>query len=170
MMEQSTHEGSAWTTFVVLLVCAGLFTLTSARYLPPIVASHFGASGQADGFMPRGAYVGVMLVVGVLAPLFTAVVPRRALRRPDARIHLPDPQYWLSAQRRETTLVYLSRQMVHFASMMAVFLAYVQALVVVANRASPPALPMHGLTAGLLLYLASTLLWLVALARHFRRR
>ncbi len=168
-MHRSRHEGWSAAPMLALLACAVLFVLASARWLPPVVASHFDAAGRADGFMPRTAYLGIMLVVGVLAPLFVAVVPLRALRRPDARIHLPDLPYWLAAERREATLEYLERQVVRFASMMAVFLGYVQWLVVVANRTTPPRLPMHALAVGLFVYLLSALVWLLAFARHFRK-
>ena len=168
-MGKSKHEGWSMAPFLALLACAALFVLASTRYLPPVVASHFGAAGQANGFMPRSAYVLVMLVVSVLAPLFITVVPLRAFRRPDVRINLPNSQYWLAAERCEATLDYLSRQVVRFASMLTLFLCYVQWLVVVANRVVPPKLPMQLLVVGLVVYLASTLIWLVAFRRHFRK-
>lgn len=155
--------------FLALLACAAALALASTRYLPAVVASHFGGAGQADGFMPRAVYVVVMLLVSVVAPLLVAVIPLRAFRRPDARINLPDPHYWLAAVRREATIDYLSRQALRFASMLVVFLCYVQVIVVVANRARPPQLPGHWLGAGLLVYLASNLAWLIGFGRHFRR-
>lgn len=165
----SRPKGGATAPFLSLLAGMVLFELASARWLPPIVASHFDAAGRANGFMPRTAYIGLMLVVGVLAPLFITVVPLRAMRRPNARINLPDPSYWLAPERRDATLDQLSRQVVRFASMLTLFLGYVQTLVVVANRSVPPTLPMHFLIAGLLIYLGSILVWLLAFARHFRR-
>ena len=168
-MTGSRSEGFTMAPFLALLACAAMLALASARYLPALVASHFGADGQADGFMPRAAYVGVMLVVSVLVPLLVAVIPLRAFREGDSRIHLPDPQYWLADVRREATLDYLSRQALRFAAMLTGLLCYVQVLVVVANRAVPPQLPGHWLGAGLLVYLASNLAWLIAFGRHFRR-
>jgi len=165
----SRPKGGATAPFLALLAGMVLFELGGARWLPPIVAAHFDAAGHANGFMPRTAYVGLMLVVGVLAPLFITVVPLRAMRRPGARINLPDPSYWLAPERRDATLNHLSRQVVRFASMLTLFLGYVQTLVVVANRATPPRLPMHGLVAGLLVFLVSVFVWLLAFARHFRR-
>src|SRR5436190_9293580 len=37
--------------------------------MPEVVASHFAAEGVADGFMPRGQYVAIMLAVVLLVPL-----------------------------------------------------------------------------------------------------
>ena len=168
-MTGSKSKGFTMAAFLVLLACAAVLALASARYLPAVVASHFGASGHADGFMPRAPYVGVMLVVSVIAPLLVALIPLRAFRGPDPRIHLPNPEYWLADVRREATLAYLSGQALRFAAMLTVFLCYIQVLVVVANRAAPPQLPAHWFGAGLFVYGMLNLVWLIGFSRHFRK-
>lgn len=41
---------------LLLLFALGAFVWLTAEALPPVVASHFSASGAADGFMPRKTY------------------------------------------------------------------------------------------------------------------
>ncbi len=152
----------------ILPACAALFVLGSKHFLPAIVASHFDAAGRANGFMGRDAYVSLMLILSVVVPVVIALIALRAFKQPATRIHLPHPEYWLAPQRREETLDYLSRQVVRFSSMLTLFLCYVQVLVIVANETSPPRLPMHGVAAGLTVYLGSVFVWLVMFGRHFR--
>ena len=50
-----------------LLLVLAAFVWLSSSALPEVVASHFGANGAANGFMPRGMYVAILLalVLGV---------------------------------------------------------------------------------------------------------
>ncbi|AMV16383.1 hypothetical protein VT03_00740 [Planctomyces sp. SH-PL14] len=91
-------------------VAAGHF---AAYYslLPARVASHFGASGAADGWMSRGAfgvtYVGTVLLMAALFGGISALVRRL----PIGLINLPHREYWLAEPRREETLRRLNVEM-----------------------------------------------------------
>jgi hypothetical protein len=147
-----------------------LFALWLGSGLPPVVASHFGASGGTDDHMTRGQFVLVMaFVLGVLPSLMFRGMTR-ALSRTD-RLKIPDADYWLADARRAATERWLRR---HFARMCAglpLFLAYVFWLVAEANRGAPahPALDVAWLWAGLAVFLSATMAWIVTLNRHFRR-
>lgn len=154
--------------FLLLVACAALFVLATSQSLPGIVASHYGVSGRADGFMPRATYVWFMLVIVALVPLALALIPLRLFRNPSARINIPDREYWLAPQRRTATIEYLSRQAVRFATMLLVFLCYAHWLVVRANKLAPPKLPSDWFVGGLVVFLVATLVWVVALIGHFR--
>lgn len=155
---------------VALLICAGAFICLSSQSLPPMVASHFDAAGQVNGHMPRGAYIAILMLITLGIPLFVVLVSSRALSAPNARINLPNRDYWLAPERRAETIGFLSRQMATLTAMLVVFLCYVQWLVVRANARTPPALDSRSLKAGLAVLLVCILIWTLRLVQRFRRK
>ncbi|MCJ0765750.1 DUF1648 domain-containing protein [Variovorax terrae] len=162
------QRGRALLIFLVLLAVAALFIGATGRGLPAVVASHFDASGAANGFMPRGAYLLLMLAVVVGVPLAVVVGSGRALDRPGARINLPHRDHWLAPGRREETVAFIRRQLARFGILLVVFLCYTHWLVVRANGVSPPRLPLLWFVAGLGFFLAGVLVWGLVFLRRFR--
>jgi uncharacterized membrane protein len=154
--------------FLILVVGAALFVWYTSRSLPEIVASHFGASGAANGFMPRSFYVKFFLAVIVGAPLAVVFLPARALNSPSARINLPNREYWLAPERREETIEVLRGFMTQFGSMLVVFLCYAHWLVVLANNTVPPILPSSKFIGGLVIFLGIIMIWIILLLGRFR--
>ncbi|WP_334159213.1 DUF1648 domain-containing protein [Oryzomicrobium sp.] len=154
---------------LILTTCATAFVWATGHTLPSVVASHFDIGGHANSFMPRDAYVWLMLALVVAMPLVTAVIPHWALRNPGIRINIPNRRYWLAPERRAATIDYLARQSVRFSILLLAFLCYVHWLVIQANQAVPLLLPVPYFIAGLVVFLSATLAWLVALTRHFRK-
>ena len=103
---------------VVLGGCAAFVWITSAA-LPPVVASHFAASGRANGFAPHEIYVRFMLGMIVVVPGLSVIIPRLGINRPNARINLPNGAYWLAPARRQDTIDYLCGHMAVFGMMLA---------------------------------------------------
>lgn len=69
--EQGSHCVT-WTVFIALLLFAILFVTVTAAELPPMVASHFDAGGQANAFMTRSGYVRFALCLCAGLPLLIA--------------------------------------------------------------------------------------------------
>jgi len=155
--------------FLVAVACAAWFVWLSSRALPDVVASHFDASGRVNGWMPRAVYRGFMLALVVLVPVVLGVLPNWMLRNPNARINLPNPEYWLAQAHRAETIDFISRQLMRFAFMLLTFLCYTHWLVVRANEAVPPQLSSQGLTGGLVIFLLATVGWVMLFLGHFRR-
>lgn len=162
------HQGKFIAPFLVLVTCAALFVWATSQSLPAIVASHFDSIGNANGFMPRSAYVWFMLVIVALVPLILALMPLRAFHDPNARINLPNREYWLALERRAETIDYLSRQALRFSTMLLAFLCYAHWLVVQANKVAPPNLSSRWFVGGLVVFLAATLVWAVSFIGRFR--
>lgn len=155
--------------FVLVLALGAVFVWWSAGALPDVVASHFVAGGVANGFMPRGQYLGFMLalVVGVPSVLFFA--GRLAARLPVRFINLPNRQYWLAPERRAATLASLGGFGAWAAYATLGILCLAHGLVVRANLEHPPRLeqaPFIGALA--LFFLALFIGMLVVLRRFFR--
>jgi hypothetical protein len=156
--------------FILLLVALAAFVVVTSQALPPVVASHFGVGGSPNGFMSRGTYTVIMLVLVVVPPSLLVFLPSSMVRKGGARLNIPNREYWLAPERREATAAYVSNQSRLFAAAVALFLAYTHWLVVRANAAVPVALPQAPFYAGLGTFLVIVLLWVLALYAHFGRR
>jgi hypothetical protein len=154
---------------LMLAACAGAYVWVSSTALPAMVASHFGPSGAANGFMPRAAYVDVMLVLVTVLPVALGLLPGLLLGLPGVRINIPNRDQWLAPVRRGATIAYLRRHMAGFAALLVLFLTYVHWLVLRANLATPPALANDWFIGGLILFAVSVALSIGVLLRRFRR-
>lgn len=154
---------------IVVSIAVGGFIYGTGQSLPPIVASHFGANGCADGFMPRHGYLWLMLIVAVAVPLLIAFLVGSLRLVPPHLINLPHRDYWLAPGQMDETLAFLCRHGMFFPILEAVFLGYVHWLVVVANDQQPPQLPFVPFVAGLVLFFAALLVWIGILVARFRR-
>ena len=164
----STRLGTV--AFLLLLVMLGAFVWRTSQALPAVVASHFAASGAANGYMPRGIYTVLVMVLVVGAPLLLALVPGVAAGKGSGRLNIPDREHWLAPERRDATLAYIRVQGRWFAAAVALFLAYVHWLVVQANALRPPMLSTAGIVSGLVVFFLALAVWLTLLFQRFRRR
>ena len=151
------------------LLCAGylIFIAGSASLLPERMATHFGGGGEANGWMSRSADLVFFGGLGVGLPLFFIVLSLVIGLVPTRFVNLPHREYWLSPERREQTRAYISRQMIWMGCLMVLFLAGIHCLTILANRATPPHLPM-----GLFLMLtggfqSGVVGWSIVFTRHF---
>ncbi len=152
---------------ILSVAAAALFVWISGHTLPEVVASHFDASGAANGFMSRGVYLGFMLALVVALPLVVALSGRLASVLPPRLVNLPNKAYWLAPERRAATLKALSQRTGWLAVLLLAFLCFVHWLVVQANASVTKELPQAPFIVGLALLLAGTLGWAVALHRRF---
>jgi uncharacterized protein DUF1648 len=103
-----------------IAVIAGCIAASGARVaaawsqLPPVMASHFDAAGNADGFMARGAFFtslalifGTLVLMLTLLPLLLRVVPVGA-------VNVPHREYWFAPERRAASLARLERGLAWF--------------------------------------------------------
>jgi hypothetical protein len=159
-------------TIALLLLLAGItvFVWRTSRALPPIVASHFAASGAADGFMPRATYMVVLLLLVVGAPLLVAFLPSAVVAEDGGNLKIPSRRYWLAPERRQETVAFILGHGKWFSAALALFLAYVHWLVVQANQLQPPILSTSAMVSGLVAFFAALVAWLVVLFRRFRVR
>ena len=89
--------------------------------LPETVASHFDASGKANGWMPRGAqtawHIGTVLF---MAALFEGLARINRLI-PDELINIPHRGYWLAPVRRADTFARLANMVRLMGCLLLVF-------------------------------------------------
>lgn len=155
--------------FVALIVAGAAFIVATSANLPERVASHFARGGQADGWMPREAYVGFILAAAVLVPSVLVALLAWLPRAFPRAVNLPNRAYWLAEERRDATLASLSAFAWIFGALLVVLIAGVHWAVVTANASRPPAIAewaVHALLAG---FGVSIAVWIVAWYLRFRR-
>ena len=99
-----------WTPLWIIAAVMGLFAVITSRYytyLPDRMATHFGADGFPNGWMLKSDFVwtfaGLLLFVEVATTgigVFLHLIPT-------GLINLPNRDYWLSPERRATSLSYI---------------------------------------------------------------
>jgi hypothetical protein len=157
-----------WMLPFVVLACAIFVWLTSLS-LPEVVAAHFIASGEVNGYMPKKIYSWLMIALVVISPMLIAYLARLTLNSPNARINIPNREYWLAPERRQDTINKLSRDMMGSGVILAVFLSYVHWLVVKANTLNPPMLSKHAIITAIVILIIAMLLWSWLLIKPFRK-
>jgi uncharacterized membrane protein len=150
-----------------LWVIIGAHVATLWSDLPPLMASHFGASGLPNGWMSRDSFFMTMGVVGGGTTALLMLLPLLFRALPTELINLPNKEYWLSRERRGETLDRLAAFMAWFGFATAALLALVLELAVAANLAQTP-LDNATFIVGMALYVAALLVLVVATFRAFR--
>jgi hypothetical protein len=155
--------------FLLLLAAATVYIFNLAAQLPDLVAVHFDSAGRANGFMTRAGCRDFMFLstlgVPLLLTIATALLPRLV---PASLINIPHRDYWLSPERADDSLVFLSEQGLWFGCIFVVFLAAVDGLLVEANAISPPEFPSKLFVVMLILFFCTIGVWFVRMLRRFR--
>lgn len=150
-------------------IAAGLFVWSTGSNMPAEVASHFNASGQADSFLSRDTYLTLMVVVVCLSTLVVGGMGRLLTSLPEDSINLPNKAYWLSPERKNESLNYISNWLQFFSAGMAVFLCFVHWIVVQANSTESQQLDSSVFYLGLAFMLFGLMGSIYALVRRFTK-
>lgn len=155
--------------FWAWLVLVAAFILVTGTQLPPTAASHFGLSGQADGFMPRAAYLLVMCVAGSALPGIIVIAQWWIMRKRPQRVNMPNRDYWMAPERREATIQAMTRHMMLFGFGLSLLIAFAHWEVVQANLRVPARLDSVRFAVAIGLFVAVTVWWVYRLYARFRR-
>lgn len=149
-------------------LASAAFILWAGQLLPEQVASRFDTHGMAVSWMPRDAFLGVMLLLASLMPAVTALLQMRNSRRGYTRI--PHPDHWYAEPQRAGTVAYLEAHAAVFAAALSAFLCYVFWRMVAAHAVSPqaPVLDKQLFLLGLAVFVAFALGWMLLRRQHFR--
>lgn len=153
---------------ILILLIVGFISQFVYYYpnLPETIASHYNAAGEADGWMSKQSFIiaeGIILLFIVLE--FT-LLPSLIEKMPASTLNLPNKEYWLMPERRAELF---GKMRIYFewfaAALLALFIA-VNQLVFRANLnkenlSSPAMLTILGI------FLAFTIIWLIALTKSF---
>ena len=155
--------------FVLLAVFAAVYFFSVYAKLPYVIASHFDAYGNPNGWQSKQVFLGFFIGVTVIPTLLVFGVPRIMKALPVELINLPNKQYWLSADRATETLEFLSSRFAWFGCatyglMLFVFNYAVQSNLHPHDRPDPNSIWM---ALGAFAVLVS--FWSIRLVIHFAR-
>jgi uncharacterized membrane protein len=159
--------------FVALLAtgAAGILLLAWHRQqLPEMVASHFGASGVANGWMPRDTHVLLAQGLFVFLTATFCFMGWIMARIPAKWINLPNKDYWLAAEREADTRRHLAGWGHGFGAVVNLFMIFAFHLTYRANLADPVALDSTAMTAGLVAFVIASIGATITLLIRYGRR
>lgn len=155
--------------FVLLAVFAAIYFSSAYTKLPDVVASHFDAYGNPNGWEPKGVFLGFFVAVTVIPTLLVFGVPRIIKAVPVDLINLPNKQYWLSTERSAGTLEFLSSRFAWFGCAVYLLMLFVFNYAVQSNL-HPKDRPDPGtMWTALLAFAAFTAIWSILLILRFAR-
>jgi uncharacterized membrane protein len=162
------YRKTPWILFAVALILAAYYVLHTSPTLPPLVASHFDAGGNANAFMARDSYEHFMLIMSIGFPLL--LVAFLTLVFSYARnIKVPNRDYWLAPERIAQTRSFLIARAAWFGTMLCLMMCFVHRLELRANMLAPPHLAGTQATAALLGFFLIIAGWTFGLMLAFRQ-
>jgi len=135
--------------------------------LPARMASHFGASGVANGWMTKQAFFAVYASMIALCAQVGFLAPRRIEKSSPARINLPNKDYWLAPERREVTFAYFRTSFAWYACGLLLALVITMGLAIQANFSAPPHMASGSVLTIVGAFVVCNLLWVLSLFRRF---
>ena len=156
------------TTLVLLSAATTLMLAHYYPQMPDPMAAHFDGSGQPNGWQSREGFfllTGAMVLLVVVMFAGTGLLFRSL---PTSLFNLPNRDYWLAPERRDSTIAFMARQMDWFGVGTLVLLAAVVWMAMEANLGPDPMLDSSTMWWLLGIYLVFTTLWLVHFVLKFR--
>jgi hypothetical protein len=134
-----------------------LFLAYQRQHLPEVVASHFGASGVANGWMPRGTHVLLAQGLFIFLTAMFCFMGWMMLRIPAKWVNLPNKDYWFAAEREADTRRHLAGWGYGFGAVVNLFLIFAFHLVYRANLSDPVAFDSTAMMVGLVAFVIASL-------------
>ena len=153
--------------FLLLVFLGFLQARNFAAAMPGVMATHFGASGSANGWQTKGQFFIVELIMLGVCLLIGFGIPFIISKAPPSLINLPNKEFWLAPVRRDHTISVMRMQMAWFACALLTFLIVVNQLVFNANQSVPRHLNGPQFTMALAAFLGFTAIWTLRLISKF---
>jgi uncharacterized membrane protein len=155
--------------FVLLVFLGFLQARNFAAAMPGVMATHFGASGSANGWQTKNQFFVVEIVMLGVCLLIGFGIPFIISKAPPSLINLPNKEFWLAPVRRDHTLAVFRIQMAWFACALLTFLVVVNQLVFNANQSVPRHLNGAQFTIAMVTFLGFVALWSLRLIGYFSK-
>lgn len=163
----SGQRARSLVSLICLMVFSVTFVIYTSYYLPSSVATHFNINNQPDGWMTRNAYLLLILTLLITIPSTISVGISILSKKFCHLINLPNRDYWLAPPRLSQSLDFLAAHGHRLGRLVIVLMLGLHYVVLVANRAEPPALPQPWFIAILLGFVLALGMWVLALYRRF---
>ena len=135
--------------------------------LPDRLASHFGASGIPNGWMTKSQFFITFAIVLLPALAVEFWVSHRIAKNPDARLKLPNKEYWLAPERRAETFAYFDSFFAWYGCAFLFVEVFAMGLAMRANFDTPPQLPTGPIVSDLVGFVLFNVVAVIAMLRRF---
>jgi|SRR6185503_12112039 hypothetical protein len=152
----------------VAILTSGAVIVGTSAGLPDTVASHFGARGNANGYMSRERYELLMLSLAMGIPFSIAVLMAALPRAVPPLVNVPNVRVWLSSPRRDEALSVLGIHGAIAAILVTACIAGAHLVVLRANEVAPPHLDPAALGAVMGVFGIAMAVWAISLVLRFR--
>jgi uncharacterized membrane protein len=157
------------SVYMVLFLANLLIMAYYYPQMPQRMASHFAADGRVNGWQSRQAFFVIMFLVSAASAVVCFLAPRQIAARANARINLPNQDYWLAPEHREATMRFISATMAWFGSCLLFVLIAGTILALRANLGPDRRFNSQAMLVVLAGFLASLIGLMIGLVRHFHR-
>lgn len=128
-----------WTAYGLVLTARIVTIAWATVNLPDRVASHFDASGAANGWTTRSGYLA--FDIGITALMMIGIPMLRGLANGSGTgVNIPNRDYWFRPENRATLKRLLTGDLVFIACATGLLLTWLTISVVLANQQAVPAL------------------------------
>jgi len=155
--------------FALLVFLGFLQARNFADTMPGVMATHFGASGSANGWQTKGQFFFIEIVMLGVSLLIAFGIPAIIAAAPPSLVSLPNKDFWLAPIRRDHTIAIFRIQMAWFACALLTFLIVVNQLVFNANQSVPRHLNGAQFTMALVAFLCFVAIWTIRLIGYFSK-
>ena len=138
--------------------------------LPDRLASHFGASGMPNGWMTKPQFFITYAVVLLPALIVEFWAHRRVAKTPDAKLRLPNKEYWLAPEHRAETFAYFESFFAWYGCALLLLVVFVMGLAMRANLTPTPRLPTGPTITALVAFAFFNVAAVVTVFRRFSTR
>jgi uncharacterized membrane protein len=153
--------------FVAIVLAAIAQCIHDFPLLPDRLASHFATSGIPNGWMTKSQFFITYAVLLVPALAVEFWVSRRIANKPDARLNLPNKEYWLAPERRAETFTYFETFFAWYGCVFLFVVVFAMGLAMRANFDTPPQLPTGPIVSDIAGFVLFNIVAVVAMFRRF---
>jgi|SRR5579872_1401633 len=155
--------------FLAILAAGILQCLHDYPLLPERMASHFGPSGDPNGWMMKSQFLSVYAVVIIPALILEFWMPRRIARTAGNRLNLPNRDYWLAPERRAETLAYFEKFFAWYGCAFLALEVFAMGLAMRADLHDPPRLPAGPIVSAIVGFVLFNVACITAVVRRFSK-
>ena len=154
--------------FGALLIAALVLIPVSTDWMPELIATHFGPSGDANGFMPRSSYLALQLAMTVGLPVALVVLISLAASGAAPLLSIPNRAHWFALERRQASAAFMRGHALRLGCALVLFFGGLHGLLLLANQQHPARLPLPALLVLTAVFLLAVIAWVITLMRRFR--
>ena len=153
--------------FFAILLAAVAQAIYAFPQMPGRMASHFAASGMPNGWMTKEQFFVIYAITFLPAIFVEFWVGRKVASTPEARINLPNKQYWLAPERRAETFAYFDGFFAWYGCALLLLLVLVFGLAMRANLSPKPQLASGPTLTAITAFAIFNVAAIIAMLRRF---